>query len=42
MVERVTQANLTSSGSAQIAYLWDIYFDETYYEKDIDYRGRMD
>lgn len=34
MVERVTQANLTSSGSAQIAYLWDIYFDETYYEKD--------
>ena len=34
MLEKVTQANLTSTGSAQIAYLWDIYFDETYYEKD--------
>lgn len=34
LLERITSCNLTSTGSAQIAYLWDIYFDETYYEKD--------
>lgn len=34
LLERITSCNLTSTGSAQIAYLWDIYYDETYYEKD--------
>lgn len=34
LLERITSCNLSSTGSAQIAYLWDIYFDETYYEKD--------
>lgn len=34
LLERITSCNLTSNGCAQIAYLWDIDYDETYYEED--------
>ena len=34
LLEKIDSQNLNSGGSMQIAYLWDIYFDETYYVQE--------
>ena len=34
LLERIDQNNLKNGGSLQFAYLWDMYFNETYYEKE--------
>lgn len=34
LLQRLDEEHLKNGGSMQIAYLWDIYFDETYYAKE--------